>query len=157
MKHLFKKICSIFIITISIVASLFFCSCGEKKNIQSFYDYAITAKTTLDNLAEETDTFLYTITYNPSGINLSVYTNISSSILKQKRAEVQSDYDTLSKLLADTKESSLHLEAKAVFYAFEDYASYIFDPNDSYKTFTSKKNLYEKELRNALLELERAI
>ena len=130
---------------------------AKDTNAQAFYDYAVTAKTTLDNLADETSTFFYTIVYNPYGIDLDVFSTLALDNVKEKRNAVQSDYYTLSELCDNTKESSLHSEVKAIFYAFEDYADCVFEMNGSYNTFSSNIKFYERELRDSLFELERAL
>ena len=73
---------------------------AKDTNVQAFYDYAVTAKTTLDDLANDATNFFYTMVYNPNGIDLDIYTDLVFGSLKKKRATVQSDYDALSKLLA---------------------------------------------------------
>jgi hypothetical protein len=160
MKNILKKSLLILLLLFIAFPTTILTACKKDTkdtNVQAFYDYALTAKTTLDNLANETSDVFYTITYNPYDIDLEVFTNISLINLKKKRDAVQSDYDTLSELCDNTKESSLHFEVKTIFYAFEDYANCVFKMERPYSTFTSKKELYERELRDALLELERAL
>ena len=160
MKNTLKKSLLILLLLFIVVPTTILTACNKDTkdaNVQAFYDYAVTAKATLDDLADETTTVFYTITYNPSGIDLNVFTNISLAILEEKRDAVQNDYDTLSELFDNTTDSSLYFEAKAIFYAFEDYVNCVFEMERPYSTFTSKKELYERELRDALLELERAL
>ena len=160
MKNTLKKSLLILLLLFIVFPTTILTACNKDTkdtNVQAFYDYAVTAKTTLDVLADETTTFFYTLTYNPYDIDLTIFTNVSLPNLKEKRDAVQNDYDTLSELLDNTKDSSLHFEVKAIFYAFEDYADCVFSMERPYSTFTSKKELYERELRDALLKLERAL
>jgi len=157
MKNTLKKSLLILLLLFIAFPTTILTACNKDPNVQAFYDYAVTAKTTLDNLADGTTEVLYTITYNPNGIDLNVYTKLALATLKKERDVVQSDYDTLSELYDKTKESSLYFEVKTIFYAFEDYANCVFEMDRSYSTFISKKELYERELRDALLDLERAL
>ena len=160
MKNTLKKSLLILLLLFIVVPTTILTACkkGTKDaNVQAFYDYAVTAKATLDDLADETTTVFYTITYNPKGYDLSVYTNLALPVLEEKRDAVQNDYDTLSELFDNTKDSSLHFEVKTIFYAFEDYINCVFNMERPYSTFTSKKELYERELRDALLKLELAL
>ena len=157
MKKILKKSLLILLLLVIVFPTTILTACKKDEKAQEFYDYAVTAKAALDNLADETTTVMYTVTYNPYGIDLEVFTNLSKATLDKKRAVVKNDYTTLSELCDNTQESSLHVKVKTVFYAFEDYANCVFKMEGSYSSFTSKKELYERELRDSLLELELAL
>ena len=64
MKHLLKKMYSMLIITICIVTSLFFGSCGQKENIQSFYDKVVESQQCVDIVADDIYSYWYDAIYD---------------------------------------------------------------------------------------------
>ena len=157
MKTKLKKASLILLILVIAFSATLMTACDSNKSVQAFYDYAVKAKSNLDLLAEETRSIFYTITYNPGGYDLDVYTDIAIIGLNAKRTTVKNDYTTLKELFNATTEETLHIQAKAVIYAFEDYANCVFEMDGSYNTFVSNKTRYEKALRDALMDLELAL